>query len=303
MIRCDRCSGKAIIYQRYSGLHLCQAHFDGDVHRKIRETLREYRIFGRKARIAVALSGGKDSATLLYVLRSLFSRRRDLELVALLVDEGIDGYRERTLAAARALAEHLEVPFVTKRFSEAFGVTTDQAARQNQAPCSFCGVMRKTLLNKAAREIGADALATGHNLDDEAQTVLLNCLRGDIDRLFRLRPGKELAGMVPRIKPLRRVPEKETALYAITHGLYPFESGSCPYIEDAMRLEVKKLLNDFEAGHPGTKYSLLRSLERILELQPASSFQIARCDRCGEPSGSGTCQSCRLLEHLIREKV
>jgi len=305
MLRCDKCRGRAIIHQKYSGLHLCQSHFEEDVHRKIRESLRKTRIFSRGARLALALSGGKDSSTLLYVLKTLFSERKDIEIVAVLIDEGIAGYRPQTLQRARGLAERLEVPYVEKSFREAFDATTDQVASydQKQAPCSFCGVMRKTLLNRTARELGADALATGHNLDDEAQTVLLNCLRGDVDRLFRLRPKRAQPGMVPRIKPLQRVPEKETALYAITHQLYPFDSGSCPHISDAMRLEVKSMLNDLEARHPGTKYSLLKGLERILALQPESSFQARPCQRCGEPSGNGICQSCLLLDRLSEGKA
>ncbi|MDD1757719.1 MAG: TIGR00269 family protein [Methanotrichaceae archaeon] len=305
MIKCDKCSSKAIIYQKYSGMHLCSTHFEDDVHRKIRETLRETKIFARNAKVAVALSGGKDSSTLLYVLKSLFSSRKDIDLIAILVDEGIDGYRPRTLAGAKALAERLEVPYVTRSLQDAFDVTTDEivSLKRAQAPCSFCGVMRKTLLNRTARELGADALATGHNLDDEAQTIMLNYLRGDIDRLFRLQPRRVQPGMVPRIKPLRRVPERESALYAIIHNIYNYDSGSCPYIENAMRLEVKNMLNDLEDRHPGTKYSLLSSLERIIELQPDSTFNAQPCRQCGEPCGNGICQSCQLLDQIEKGKA
>lgn len=300
MIRCDKCSSCAINFQKYSGMHLCKAHFDQDLERKVRETLRETKIFGQKARIALALSGGKDSSVLLYVLKKLFARRKDIEIVALLVDEGIRGYRSETLAVAKKLAERLEVPYIIRNFKDEFGVTTDWASsnRLSQAPCTFCGVMRKTLLNRAAREIGADALATGHNLDDEAQTVMLNILRGDIQRLFRLRPRRKQEAMVQRIKPLRRVPEREIAIYAMTHDLFSFDLGSCPYIDYAMRLEVKTMLNDFEAKHPGTKYSLLRSLHHIIELQPESDFKTAPCQRCGEPCSGEFCQGCKILEQL-----
>jgi uncharacterized protein (TIGR00269 family) len=298
MIKCDKCQGKAIIYQKYSGMHLCSTHFEEDVLRKVRETLRETKIFARSASVAVALSGGKDSANVLYALKKIFAGRRDVELFALMIDEGIEGYRPRTLDWGRRLADELEVPFVVKSFREAFGITTDQvaSAKRTQAPCSFCGVMRKTLLNRTAREMKADALATGHNLDDEAQTVLLNYLRGDVERLFRLRPGRVLPGMVPRIKPLRKVPEKESAIFAMTHGMFPSDCGSCPYVDEAMRLEVKTMLNDFEHRHPGTKYSLLRGLDRVLELRPPTGFQPLYCRRCGEPCGADICQSCKMLE-------
>ena len=306
--KCDKCHSRAIIFQKYSGMHLCSAHFDEDVRRKIRESIRETGIFARRARVAVALSGGKDSSTLLYVLKDLFSKRKDIELVAIMIDEGIEGYRPKTLGFAKALAERLDVPYVIKSLKDAFGVTMDEVASREHdlSPCSFCRVMRKDLLNKTARELNADALATGHNLDDEAQTVLQSYLRGDINRLFRLQPRGLSPGMVPRIKPLRRIPENETALYATAHGLNPFDSGSCPRVEDAMRLEVKNMLNDFEARHPGTKYSLLRSLDRVLDLQPDSSSLAASlatpCQRCSEPCGGDVCQSCRMLARIVRGK-
>ncbi|MHC1631487.1 MAG: TIGR00269 family protein [Methanotrichaceae archaeon] len=300
MIRCDKCSKRAIIYQKYSGKHLCVQHFEEDVHRKVKEVLRPYRIFNKNCKIAVAVSGGKDSTSLLYILHSLFISRKDVDLIAVSIDEGIEGYRSKTIEAARSVAERLEVPHVIKSFSGVFGITTDQIVSQDhaQAPCTFCGVLRKSLLNRTARDLDADALATGHNLDDESQTVLLNYLKGDIDRLYRLRPRRDLNGMVPRIKPLRRVPEREMALYAITHDL-PIDTSACPHIPRAIRLEIKNMLNEFESRHPGTKYSIMRGFDRILELQPEREpFQPVPCSKCGEPSSDGICQCCRLLEQV-----
>jgi uncharacterized protein (TIGR00269 family) len=303
MIYCDKCSGRAVIFQKYSGKHLCAQHFEEDVHRKVKEVLRTYRIFGKSCRIAVAVSGGKDSTSLLMILHSLFSYREDVELVAVSIDEGIDGYRPKTLEAAVAVAKRLGIEHVVQSLDENFGVTTDLMASQDhsQGPCSFCGVLRKGLLNKTARDLGADAVATGHNLDDEAQTVMLNYLKGDVDRLYRLRPKRALAGMVPRIKPLRRVPEKEMGIYAITHGI-AIETSACPYISRAMRQEMKDLLNELEAKHPGTKYSIMRGFDKIIELQPPGSYEVVPCTRCGEPSSDGICASCRLLDRVRAEQ-
>ncbi len=303
MIFCDRCPGRAVIFQKYSGRHLCSRHFQEDVHRKAREVLRSYRIFGGPCRIAVAVSGGKDSSSLLVILHHLFGHREDVELLAVSIDEGIDGYRPKTLAAAAAVAGDLGVEHIIVSLQDEFGVTTDQLASggRPQGPCSFCGVLRKGLLNKTARSLSADAVATGHNLDDEAQTVMLNYLKGDVDRLYRLRPKRAIAGMVPRIKPLRRVPEKEMGLYAILRAI-PFETAACPYISRAMRQEVKDLLNDLEAKHPGTKYSIMRGFDKINELQPPRSYEVVACTRCSEPSSDGVCASCRLLEQVRGEE-
>jgi len=303
MIVCDRCPGRAVIFQKYSGSHLCSRHFQEDVHRKAREVLRSYRIFGGPCRVAVATSGGKDSSSLLVILHHLFGHREDVELLAVSIDEGIDGYRPRTLAAASAVARSLGVEHLVVSLRDEYGVTTDGLASGGhpQGPCSFCGVLRKGLLNKTARNLGADALATGHNLDDEAQTVMLNYIKGDVDRLYRLRPKRAIPGMVPRIKPLRRVPEKEMGLYAILRDI-PFENAACPYISRAMRQEVKDLLNGLEAKHPGTKYSIMRGFERILDLQPPGSYEAIPCAGCGEPSSDGVCASCRLLEQVRGEE-
>jgi len=303
MISCDKCSGRAVIFQKYSGKHLCAQHFEEDVHRKVKEVLRAYRIFGKPCRIAVAVSGGKDSSSLLMILHNLFSYRDDVELLAISIDEGIEGYRTKTIQAAEAVAKQLGIEHVVEKLEDNFGVTTDLMASQGhaQGPCSFCGVLRKGLLNKTARELSADAVATGHNLDDEAQTVMLNYLKGDVDRLYRLRPKRALAGMVPRIKPLRRVPEKEMGIYAITHNI-PIDTSACPYISRAMRQEVKDLLNEIEAKHPGTKYSIMKGFDKILAREPPGSYEVIPCNRCGEPSSDGICASCRLLDRVRAEQ-
>ena len=230
MTCCDKCHSKAIIYQKYSGMHLCQAHFDEDVHRKIRESLRQTQLFGRGVRVAVGLSGGKDSATLLYVLKKMFSRRKDIDFVAVIIDEG------QGVVQAKLISQMLKVPSVV---GSMYGATGSN--------------LKSDLLIKTAQDTGADVLATGHNLDDEAQEVFLKLLQGDI---------AELIAPIPWIKPLRRVPEKETRLYAITHGLYHPKSECRPFA-DGWKLEVKRHLNGFDSRHPGTKYSLLRSIERI----------------------------------------
>jgi tRNA(Ile)-lysidine synthase TilS/MesJ len=222
-------------------MHLCQAHFDQDVHRKVRESLRKTSLFRGSARVAVGLSGGKDSATLLYVLKNLFSCRRDIELLAVIIDEGREG--RAALERARALAERLAVPYLVKSLPEAS--------------------LKKDLLEEGAQEMGADILATGHNLDDEALDIFISYLQGDVEGLFRL--GR-CGGQVPWIKPLRRIPEREIRLYAIAHGLCSLDSLS--RAEDLQR-KAKRCLDGFDSRHPGTKYSLLRSLERVLALQEA----------------------------------
>jgi uncharacterized protein (TIGR00269 family) len=294
-MKCTRCSKSALIYQKYSNAHLCKSHFIEDVERKIKRDIRKFKMVGRGEKIAVALSGGKDSIVLLYILYKIFKNRPDLEFMAISIDEGIRDYRERTLEHAIKLTDELGIKHTIRSFDEEFETTMDKlAARKEHAACTLCGVLRKNILNKAARELGADRLAIGHNLDDEAQTILMNYLRGDIGRLKRMLPGTLQTGMVPRIKPLRSIPEKEVALYGFLNDL-PVSMDECPYASEALRNEIREMINNYEVKHPGTKYSLLGGFETISQVLLPPETKIMYCEKCGEPGSEMICKTCRLL--------
>jgi uncharacterized protein (TIGR00269 family) len=288
-MKCDKCSASAVLFQRYSGQHLCKAHFFADVEKKIKREVRKERI---KGTLGVAFSGGKDSAVVLSVLNDLFSGR-GVEIVAITIDEGIAGYRDKTLESAAMLVAELGVQWQVASFEEYFDIRID---RLDERPCTVCGILRRSLLNRLAKMAGASTLATGHNLDDEAQTILMNYLRGDIDRLLRLdHPAKE--GLVRRVKPLKYVPEKEVALYAILREI-PISLDECSFSPGVFRAEVRNVINELEPKHPGTKYALVKGIERILGLTRREPFRLGRCVQCGEPSVKALCQSCDFLKSL-----
>lgn len=253
----------------------------------------------RGDRIAVAVSGGKDSSALLYMFKKIFQDRKDLEFFVLSVDEGINGYRSITLSNAEKMAERFGVDFFRVSFEEEFGFTVDEIAARGfeQAPCTFCGVLRRKLMDKKAKELGATKVATAHNLDDEVQTIMINYIRGDIERLRRLRGRRE--EFVPRIKPLKDVPEKEVALYAILADI-PIITANCPYAARSFRFTVKKMLNELERKHSGTKYSLMRGYERLSGLLPKAplGMKLLPCERCGDASASRICKACEILERM-----
>lgn len=294
-----KCKNHAIIHQKYSGLHFCEAHFVEDVERKVKKEMRKQLMVERGDKIAVALSGGKDSSALLYMLKKIFHNRSDLEFFAISVDEGINGYRSLTIKNAEKVAKELEVKLFIFSFEKEFGFTLDEIASKGfeQAPCTFCGVLRRKILDRKAKELGATKVVTGHNLDDEVQTILINYIRGDIERLRRLRGRRE--EFVPRIKPLRAVPEKEVALYALAAGI-PIITTHCPYASLSFRFTVKKMLNECEMKHPGTKYSLLRGYERLSEFLPTAQpgKKLLRCETCGEASASRICKACEIVERM-----
>lgn len=299
-IKCTKCDNESIIYQKYSGMHLCKKHFVEDVERKIKLTIRKNYNIGRNETIAVALSGGKDSTVLLYVLNKIFGDRPDIDLVAITIDEGIAGYRSHTIQKSKELADKLGVRHIICSFYEEYGMTLDELTdrERSHGACSYCGVLRKKLLNKTAKEVGATRLAIGHNLDDEAQTILLNHLKGDVSRLVRLDPPRKIEGLTLRAKPLRSIPEKEVALYAIVNEL-SMDFSECPYAHEAIRGEVRDMLNEFEAKHPGTKHSLLSGFQKLVPIlakeYPPEENKLSECRVCGDLCTEGLCQSCKLL--------
>jgi uncharacterized protein (TIGR00269 family) len=298
-VRCARCDAPAIVDQPYRGGDACRTHFLASVDERARAAFRrQLPRFGRGT-IAVALSGGKDSAAALYLTHRFFARRATVHLVAVSVDEGIAGYRPATLAAAAALTERLGVEHRIVRSEAALGTTTDRTAAElpETVPCSYCGVWRRQLLNRAAREAGADALVLGFNLDDLAQTVLMNLVHGDLDRLARMAPHRvRQPELVPRIAPLADVPEREVYLYARLLEL-PFDHGECPHAGRAARNLFRSIVWQLEEAQPGTRQALLRTRDRLVDeqLRGASVGAPGRCRECGEPATDELCRACTYL--------
>jgi uncharacterized protein (TIGR00269 family) len=253
-------------------------------------------------RVAVALSGGKDSTALLLLLFRLSSAWQKVQLIAITIDEGIAGYREATVKSAENLANRLGIEHHCISFPDLFGDSLDVflKGREPQA-CSICGILRRKALVVAAQRAGATKLATGHNLDDEAQSVLMNILRGDLPRLIRNSGADSKGKFIPRIKPLTLIPEKEIAAYLVLKNAWN-ELPECPYTRYALRREVRSMLSDFEYRHPGTMLHLLESKEKI-ELSCTGSVisaPLRTCRACGDPSSGDLCQVCLLLQSLER---
>lgn len=221
------------------------------------------------------------------------------------VDEGIKGYREESLPVARENAEALGAEYHVVSFKLAFGSTLDRmtklAMRKKTGlnSCTYCGVLRRSILNQAARELGADKLATGHNLDDEVQAIMLNYVRADLSRLYRLGPSySPREGFVPRIKPLRDIPEKEVALYALLKGMN-VHLGVCPYAY-GIHMEIRDFLNKLETNHPNSKFMTLRMFEQIKPYLKVAvpDFEMRTCGGCGEPTSTKLCKTCELLKGI-----
>ena len=245
---------------------------------------------------------GKDSTALLLLLHRLLPLWEDVRLIAITIDEGIAGYREETIQSAERLTSRLGIEHHCISFTSLFGDSLDAflTGRETQA-CSICGILRKKALVVGAHQAGATKLATGHNLDDEAQSVLMNVFRGDLPRLVRNSSRESSGKFIPRIKPLSRISEKDIATYLMLNDAWS-ELPECPYTRYAMRREVRSMLSGFEYKHPGTMLHLMESKEKIERCDKGSvmSEPIRSCRECGDPCSGDLCQVCLLRQSLDR---
>lgn len=268
---------------------LCRKHFIVYFEKKVSDTIKKFRLVDKKDRIVVACSGGKDSTTILYLLKKFYGT-----VTALAIDEGIAGYRDRTLVDLKKFCKQEGVDLKIYSFKDQFGRTLDAMLKQKNHPCSVCGTFRRYLLNKYAK--GFDRIATGHNMDDEAQAILMNLMKGNTNLLWRSMPiTPRKKGFVQRIKPLYFCSEKEVAAYALLKG---FDVGftECPYIEESFRNQVRNGLNEEESKNPRTKRNILEKHLKLLKSIKSTGKDFQYCKDCGEPSQGEVCKACLLTK-------
>lgn len=300
------CGREAVFLRSYSGERLCKRCYIRSIEKKVKTTISRHNMFNPDDRIAVAVSGGKDSVSLLHILHKIEMKFPRSELVSITINEGISGYREEAVAIARENSKRLSVEHVVTSFKELYEHDLDEIVKIAEekgslSPCSYCGVLRRKALNVVAKDIDADKLAVAHTLDDQVQTMLLNVIHGDILRIGRVGPVLEgdVSGFVRKVKPLCEVPEREVALYAFLKDI-KFQTSSCPYREKALRNDIRSFLNRLETKHPGTKFTVLRSFEKIAPSvrELTGKAGLRNCKICGEPTVGEVCKSCQSLRDL-----
>lgn len=278
--------------------------FVNQFEKKVASTIKKFKLIKPEEKVLVAVSGGKDSTTALYVLKKL-----GYNTEAITIDAAIGNYTKQNLENIKKFCKSLGVKLHIVSFKHEFGkslsniksVLTSKGVRLNT--CAVCGVLRRYLLNKHARKIGAKKIATGHNLDDEAQAIMMNIFRSTPELSSRLGPKTGIAEskkFVPRIKPLYFCSEAETTRYSKIQG-FPVKYERCPYSEDAYRNSVRNFLNALEQKNPKLKQNIV---SYFLKKLPAlkQKFSLAQkmlvCSKCGEPTSHKICNTCRIVEKI-----
>ncbi len=225
--------------------------------KKINKCHREHNLLADGDRIALALSGGKDSCTLLdaLLLRRGIERYTVIPIHVVPASDMGCGIRA-DLDAMRAWLDRLGVEYHIVHAEEARG----QPARANQSPCFYCAWRRRKALFQKAQELGCNKLALAHNADDVAQTTLLNLFfQGKLTTMY---PRVSFfGGRLIVIRPLAYVPEKEVIRYA-READFPPPPPPCPTGSRSRRALMRQVLRIVERSNPKVKIHLWRAVER-----------------------------------------
>lgn len=315
-MKCRKCGGKASVNMRQHRLALCKEHYVEWVPEQTERFIKKYGMFTKEEKILVAVSGGKDSLALWDILNRLGYQADGLYL-GLGIDGGVDYSHESQRLSQKFADENglkLHVVDIEKEYGQSIPMLAEASHRGKGKPCAVCGLAKRHEMNRIARDLGYDVLATGHNLDDEAAVLFGNTLHWISDYLLRQGPVlPEADGLARKVKPLCRFYEREMTAYCLSRGIeYIYEE--CPFATGAKSIYYKELLNQLETTRPGAKLIFyLKFLDAhkrgdLFIKQDVAKAQLHPCSNCGQPtSAPDLCSFCRMIEKVntiqISEKV
>ena len=297
-MNCRVCRERAVIEVRRHNAAFCGEHFVEHIRRQVARTIHDYGMFGPEDRLLLGVSGGKDSLALWDILTDL-----GYGVDGVYLHLGIAEYSSESLVLTEKFAGERKLALRTVDLPAEYGFSIPQAAAaQGRTACSVCGLAKRYLLNEAAS--GYDALVTGHNLDDEAATLLGNVLKWNTEYLGRQSPVLPAhEGLVRKVKPLIRVAERETAAYAVVRGIdYAVEE--CPMVAGNTVNRLKERLNVLEGQSPGIKQQFLFGFFE----RGASHFgsgekpALQACNVCGQPTTGDVCAFCRVRTRMANRE-
>lgn len=299
-MKCDRCENQAAYTRKYSGEKLCSECFSNSILRKTAKTISKYNMIKHGELVAVAVSGGKDSLALLNIINQM-AATHNFRIKAITIDEGIPGYRNEALEIVEAFCAKLNVEHKVFSYKELFDLTLDEAldlrGNEKTSSCSICGTLRRRAIDHAAKDIGADVIATGHNLDDTLQTFVINMLSGDTTKIGWMDPDTS-TNTLRKIKPFCEIYESEIVFYAFTNDI-PFQTEPCPHMNEGIRTEIREFLNSLEGKHSGIKNNLYQSIIKVSQIVKNTNHkQKIICIKCGNECTGEICSVCNMVLKL-----
>ncbi len=298
MKKCRICGKPAEVFLISRNLALCRRDFVENFEKRVEKTINKFRMADRGEKILVAVSGGKDSLALLHVLKKLGYR-----VTGYHINLGIGQYSHESLKKVLDFQKKEGIEIIIENVKEEFGMGIGEISKLLRQPtCSICGTIKRYMFNRTAGSF--DVIATGHNLDDEAATLMGNVLNWQIEYLARQYPVLESKNnLKKKIKPFVFMSEYETATYAFLEDIdYIVEE--CPYATGAKSIFYKGILNRVEDRMRGTKIHFLSGFfkQRGRFVSQEKRTELKPCIKCGYMTTSNICQFCRIKEKINNKK-
>lgn len=309
-VQCSKCGVKSSFFQKSSGRFLCADCFISYFERKFQKTMSKYIPLDSNDVVCVGLSGGKDSISLLYNLYLRYQNTKSPKIIAVTIDEGISTNYMQNQNAIQSFFKknNIYLPLFHASFKESFGLTMDEIVQKIHSKnlkmnaCTVCASIRRRLINDLALKQNATHIAIGHNLDDLAQTFLMNVLRNDLQKINNFSPFTSLKNespeFLPRIKPLFLFTEEEIIHYCTVKHL-PYFSKTCEYSLHfpILRKKVQNFLNTLDERSFELKYNLIQlhlQLSNPNTHQHPFDKESKVCSMCANPTGPNrdTCTYC-----------
>ncbi len=276
--------------------------FDKKIEDSVKKTIKDYKLLNKKDRVLVACSGGKDSTVVLYLLKKF-----GYNVEGLIVDLEIGGYSKTNLDNITQFCDKKSIILHKASFREEYGYSKCKIERMLKSKghklnsCTICGILRRYMLNKKSRELKFDKIVTGHNLDDEAQAVMMNFFRNTMHLQSRLGPmsgNLKSEKFIPRVKPLYFCAEEDIKKYSLSHK-FPVLYERCPCIVDSYRNKVREILNNLQDNAFVKKNIVTHFLKILPNLKKQhGKHELKICVICGEPTSEKICTTCKIIGKL-----
>ena len=292
-----------------------------NIEKRVKDTIEKYGLLrkDKKEKVVVALSGGKDSTSVLYLLHKL-----GYDVDGLMIDLKLGKWSELNRQNMKQFCDALGIDFYVIDLRKEFGngicfirqKVKQYKGNERLTDCYICGIVKTWLLNKKAKQLKADKLVTGHNLDDELQTVLMNFLKGNIKLGLNSSPStgslnkdnksnmdEVKRGFVQRIKPLFFIPENDIREYSNKKKL-PVVYEKCPCSSYSYRIKTREWIESLELDNI-QKLEIVRNFQKLIpKIKPDTSEKgdsgiLQYCSVCGEPCKSEICKFCQILNNKI----
>ena len=293
VLKCKKCNNKGVITIRHRNITLCKEHFLKYYLKTVESTIKKYRMFTKRDKVLVAVSGGKDSMSLLDALKKL-----DYNISALYINLGIKDYSDQCKKIVEKYCNENNINLIISDIKENYGKYLEEFKKLRRNLCSVCGIIKRYEMNRIAYEKGFNAIATGHNLDDEVSFILWNLMNGNF-QYIKQKPVLEKIHekTVKKVKPLIFLTEKENLLYSLLNNIYSIHLRiDCPYSTNAPTNILKEMLNKLEERIQGIKMRFYKNfLNKSSQFLPKIDHEIKSCKICGYITSSNVCSFCRLF--------